>query len=266
MAAIAPEGCSYWSVLKDKAGMALQDGMLGVGEQALSCTVREVGKEPPDVAMELPNGGMLLQSAVYRQLIQKLPLDARLTPESVSPSTLKGDAEVELSGVRQEKIAPAFDLDLEVSGAVRGDLLHRALEVLAGESARAALVTEATGYPFTTDQIDAITETMNGFESWVNTALGASDVGREVPLLALNENGSVVSGAIDVLARTGEGYWIIDYKSDATDDYEAHFRMYQPQLLAYAKALRQTGSVQPVCGIAIFWIITGEVFVMPLQE
>jgi len=260
------EGSSYWSVLKDKSGMTLQDDKLGVGDQALTCTVREVGKESPDVAMELPNGGMLLQPAVYRQLIQKQPLDARLTPESVSPSTLKGDTEVELSGVIQEKIAPAFDLDLEVSGAVRGDLLHRALEVLAGESARAALVTEATSYPFTTDQIAAITETMNGFEAWMKNTQGASDIGREVPLLALNENGSVVSGAIDVLARTGEGYWIIDYKSDATADYEARFRMYLPQLLAYAEALRQTGAAQPVCGIAIFWIITGEVSVMPLQR
>jgi hypothetical protein len=246
--------------------MTLQDGKLATGEQALTCTVREVGKESPDVVPAMPNGGMLLQPVVYRQLIVKRVFDTHLTPESVSPSTLKGDTKVDLSGVIQEQVAPALNLDLKVSGAVRGDLLHRALEVLAGDSARAELVVGSTGYPFTADQVAAITETMVGFEAWLKTALGASNVGREVPLLALNANGSVVSGAVDVLARTDKGYWIIDYKSDETDDYDARFRMYLPQLLAYADALRQSESVQPVCGIAIFWIITGEVYVMPLQE
>jgi len=260
------DGSSYWSILNDKAGLALTDEALVVGEQALDCTVREVGKEQPDVAVDLHNGDILLQPAVYRQVIAKRTLAEHLTPESVSPSTLKGDIEVELTGVIQEKVAPALDLELEVGGAVRGDLLHRALEVLAGDSTRSGLLSDATGYPFTTGQINAITETMHGFEVWIKKALGVSEIGREVPLLALDNNGSVVSGAVDVLASTSQGYWIIDYKSDETKDKEARFKMYMPQLLSYAEALRKNMDSCLVCGIAIFWINSGEIYQLSLQN
>ena len=97
-------------------------------------------------------------------------------------------------------------------------------------------------------------------------ALGVSEIGREVPLLALDNNGSVVSGAVDVLASTSQGYWIIDYKSDETEDKEARFRMYIPQLLAYAEALRKNMDSNFVCGIAIFWINSGEIYQLSLQN
>ena len=124
---------------------------------------------------------------------------------------------------------------------------------------------KAFGYPFTTAQINAITETMRGFEAWMKKALGVSEIGREVPLLALDNNGSVVSGAVDVLASTSQGYWIIDYKSDETKD-KARFRMYMPQLLAYAEALRKNMDSNLVCGIAIFWINSGEIYQLSLQN
>ena len=103
----------------------------------------------------------------------------------------------------------------------------------------------------------AIIEPVVGFEAWLKVALGACNVVREVPLLALNANDSVVSGAGDVLARSDKGCRIIDCKSDETHDYDARFRRYFPQLLACANAPRQSESVQSDCGIAIFWIITG---------
>jgi ATP-dependent exoDNAse (exonuclease V) beta subunit len=90
-------------------------------------------------------------------------------------------------------------------------------------------------------------------------------VGREVPLLGLDTNCSVVSGAVDVLVTNAQGYWVVDYKSDRTDDQDARFQIYLPQLLAYAEALRKNESTPPVCGVAVFWITSGEITRMPLH-
>ena len=99
----------------------------------------------------------------------------------------------------------------------------------------------------------------------MQAALGATDVGREIPLLALDTNGSVVSGAVDVLATTDQGFWVVDYKSDQTDDYDARFQIYLPQLLAYAEALRKNELAPPVRGVAVFWITSGEITRLPLH-
>ena len=260
------DGSSHWSILKDKAGLALRDGSLVAGDQALACAVREVGKERPDDVVDLDSDAILLQPALYRQIIEKYTPPEYLTPESVSPSKLKGDIEVDLTGLLWEKVAPALYLNLEVSGVERGNLLHRALEVLAGDSTRAGLLVGATGYPLTTDQLSAITDTMRGFETWMQTALAVREIGREVPLLALDVNGSVVSGTVDVLVDTPQGFWIIDYKSDETDDRGVRFRMYLPQLLAYAEALRKSANSCSVCGVAIFWISSGEIYQLTIQH
>ena len=45
----------------------------------------------------------------------------------------------------------------------------------------------------------------------------------EMPILGQDEQGAVVSGSIDLLLETKEGYWIIDHKLDQSDDLEGLF-------------------------------------------
>ena len=42
-------------------------------------------------------------------------------------------------------------------------------------------------------------------------------VHRELPLLGIDDNGSVVSGTADLVLEMDDGVWIIDHKSDQVD-------------------------------------------------
>jgi ATP-dependent helicase/nuclease subunit A len=81
--------------------------------------------------------------------------------------------------------------------------------------------------------------------------------------VALNDQGSTIHGAIDLLVQTPGGVWVIDHKSDQTDDRTGRFGTYWPQLKAYADAVRSDGA-QPVRGVAVNWISAGEAMLMNL--
>ena len=80
---------------------------------------------------------------------------------------------------------------------------------------------------------------------------------RELPLLGIDDNGSVVSGTADLVLETDGGIWIIDHKSDQVDDPELAFNSYRPQLECYATLLQSMG--HNVLGLGINWIRRGEV-------
>ena len=85
----------------------------------------------------------------------------------------------------------------------------------------------------------------------------AKAVHRELPLLGLDDNGSVVSGTADLVLETEGGVWIIDHKSDQIDDPEKAFDHYRPQLECYSNLLQSMG--HKVLGLRINWIQRGEV-------
>jgi ATP-dependent exoDNAse (exonuclease V) beta subunit len=86
---------------------------------------------------------------------------------------------------------------------------------------------------------------------------------REVPLLGLDGRGSVVSGVLDLLVETAGGYWILDHKSDITDDRAVRFESYLPQLRCYADLIRKAFPGKSVLGVAIHWISYGKVNLLP---
>ena len=98
---------------------------------------------------------------------------------------------------------------------------------------------------------------MNSFEQWVAELFSATAIHRELPLLGLDDNGSVVSGTADLVLETDGGVWILDHKSDQVEDPEAAFNGYRPQLECYARLLQSMG--HDIVGLGINWIRRGEV-------
>ena len=77
----------------------------------------------------------------------------------------------------------------------------------------------------------------------------------EVPIVASDNSGSVISGTIDLLIETIGGYWIIDHKSDETDDREDRFARYLPQLDCYKRAVSEgMGLYVAGSGYSLGWI------------
>jgi len=74
----------------------------------------------------------------------------------------------------------------------------------------------------------------------------------EVPILSVNESGQTVSGSIDMLIETEEGFWIIDHKTDKQVDFKKHTE----QLVAYSSALKLD---KKLLGFVINWTSTESV-------
>lgn len=84
----------------------------------------------------------------------------------------------------------------------------------------------------------------------------------EIPMLTQDENGSVLSGSIDLLVESIDGFWIVDHKSDQSDDLHGLFAFYRPQLECYGKAVTSIFPDKELKGIAINWITHGKASLM----
>jgi len=152
---------------------------------------------------------------------------------------------------------------LDLAGIDRGLLLHKTFEVLGGWPDRVDLLERATGVLLDKKLLSLLGGAVADFERWLKGRFQPLSIRRELPLLGMDRQGSVVSGVLDLLVETAEGYWVLDYKSDVTEDRAARFALYLPQLRCYADLIRKAFPGKPVLGIGIHWISYGEVNLLP---
>jgi len=252
---------SLHRLLKDSAKMELKGNRLHVGEQSFPCRVTEGSHEahPDFEGLEEKHGDPLPEYG--RRALKSAPLPEALTPEFITPSALAHEAPPQAAAKAPalEAYGQPLALGLDLPPTERGILLHRCLEVLDGHPDAAARLDDATGHAFTDAQREALSRSAAGFEGWLRDTLAPAAILREVPFLVSNEAGSVISGVMDLLLETDDGFWIIDHKSDETDDPAGRFVTYREQLSAYARAVALARPDKPVRGVGIHWIARGAV-------
>ncbi|HJX14507.1 MAG TPA: UvrD-helicase domain-containing protein [Candidatus Deferrimicrobiaceae bacterium] len=253
-----------WSILTGTAGMELTEKSMTVGGKPYPCLVHDAGTE---VALEVeeaegePNPPLPL---IGRRAVEYRPLPADLTPDIVAPSSLRGEeGAAAVTGLTGETCGKPLEGIVEVTGIDRGLLLHRAFEILGGCADRTDLLQRTTGTTLSAATLRRIGEAVSDFDRWLGKRFIPVSVRRELPILGLDEKGSVISGTLDLLVETAEGYWILDHKTDAADDATARFSVYCPQLACYAKAIRMAFPDKPVLGTGIHWISSGAVTLAP---
>jgi ATP-dependent exoDNAse (exonuclease V) beta subunit len=194
---------------------------------------------------------------IGRRALRHLKPPKKLTPEFITPSRLHG-LEVEPQALSSSTISYGRPLKLTLqSGAERGLIIHRSLELLCqgipDKRARLALGVSIQDSDWQTFKLAA-----KAFMQTVSDQFHPSTLHWEVPIIGSDQSGSVISGTIDLLIETDDGYWIVDHKSDETDDRHERFLKYWPQLDCYAKALAE-GMGYRVVGVAIHWFGYGEI-------
>ena len=248
---------TYWHLLQDAGKMSLEGNRFVIGTSSFPCRVFTADREPPLAFEQLAAGADRYLPQLGRRALKQGALPDDLVPLFVTPSRLHGAGEKAcLRSLQTVKYGPHLGLTLP-SGADRGLLIHRVIELL-GQQVAPEKARSVTGPDITDEDWAEIEKMTQGFLKCLQAHFHPISMHWEVPVTAKNSDGSVVGGTIDLLVETVDGYWIVDHKSDETEDREDRFSTYWPQLECYARAISE-GMRHPVLGVAIHWACHGQI-------
>jgi len=259
------DGLTYWSILANEVGMSLEDKAWKIGEALFPSLVLEGGSEVPE-DLDLENAPVKEDLPIAgRRAIHHRAVSDNLTPDSVTPSGLGAMAHAEHKlELIVESYGDGLNVELDIKGVALGSFLHDCFEVLGAKLEFADRLSDIVGIQLDGKAKEDIGSCVKSFNNWLNKYFTPSSVAREQPLLAINENGSVVSGTADLVIETDDGLWVIDHKSDLIEDGCEAYNQYRSQLLSYANALASEGFV--VLGVGINWIRKSDVVVEQLKN
>jgi len=258
------DNMAYWSILEDKTGISVPDGALRVNGGTHPCrhTVILKGDLPRE-----PGSRKMISAPVFGlRAVERRPLPGGLTPESIIPSLLHGSYVPDRIELKEYSYAEPEHIDLGVAGMKGGSILHKCFELVSGNLARIGRLSELAGHEFDAAQAAAIAGLIENYDAFIAKTFTPRKIFNEIPILGVDENGSVVSGAVDTLLDAGDNLIIIDHKSDRTNDYSERFFHYLPQLMAYAKILDGVYPDRRVSMIAINWIAQGSIMAAKLSS
>ena len=249
---------TYWHLLRDAGNVTLNANNLLVGRETFPFQKINADKTPPAVFAEYVNEPSQKLPRIGRRALKSgtLPTDHGLL--FMTPSMLHGQQEGRNLNVFK-KIVYGSPLNLSLPpGAPRGLLMHRALELI-GQGVNQENIRSVLNTNLIDEDWKQIQEMAGSFMQSLQDNFEPLSFHWEVPVISGNRNDNVISGTIDLLIKTSEGYWIFDHKSDEPQDMEASFNHYRPQLKCYVQALTE-GMGLKVKGIAIHWTSLGFIF------
>lgn len=254
---------TFWHLLGESAGMRLDANQMRVGEASFACRVTAADRDAPAEFQQPVSPVSQMLPVLGRRALQAAVWPEKLTPEFVTPSRLHGMAAGrKMPAVSTVSYAAPPELTL-ASGAGRGLIVHRALELLCQDvpEARARTAVEPS-----IEEADwqILQATAQRFMEIVSARFAPKALHWEVPIVTEDKTGSVISGTIDLLVETIEGYWIIDHKSDETEDRGQCLATYWPQLDCYARAISEGLGLRTI-GVAIHWACCGEIDLLPYR-
>ncbi len=209
------------------------------------------------------------QQLIGRPLIKKQnapqPINAVENP-SVLAEAKKHPASVEplLQHFRYGEAVALSQLKQQYGADTIGSQIHRLYQaLLANSSLKERALATMPEIHQNPETANALTEQIQAFSDFMRNKLAAESWQSEVPILAKAPNGATLSGVIDLLIETKQGYYIVDHKSDTLkQDNKAinqAFLHHLPQLQGYQKSLK---SNKPVLGLIINWVILSQITVL----
>jgi len=250
---------SYWTYLKNATGMVLMDKKLVMGSNSFNCIVTTASKESPSAFDNEAADLMDPLPVVGRRAIKPGKLPSKLTPEAVTPSSLHDEEPKKVKGLITEAYGKGVELEGDLKPMERGNILHRCFEILAQRELGIEPLRKATGYAFTEKEYQGVKSAVADLGKFLEKHFAPVSFTREVPILALNKDGSVVTGVVDLVVETAKGLWILDHKTDASDDLDMKFGDYARQLEAYKEAVEGAMKGKKVVGVGINWVKFGKV-------
>jgi len=252
---------TYWSILSEDDAVELEEDKIKVGDQRFDCTIRKAGKLlPNEIDLDAPESVLPISTVGRRAIIPKVQPE-NLTPDSVSPSMLKDidDSSSSHIALHVKQYGTVIDMESELPANVLGTLIHRLFEVLGSrpdlEDEMRLSLSESLG----ATSVESVVKQVSEFEHWIQNNFSPDEIYRELPFIAIDDNGSVVNGTVDLVLKTKEGLIIIDHKTDKIEDGVSSFENYKNQLAMYANALEK--EMGKVASVGVHWIRTGSIVI-----
>ena len=249
---------THWALLREQGQMDVGADTFTIGAQSFPCLVSDIAFSKDDNDAGQHGDNVAPQTTNYSIKAAMVKHTTTLTADSTSPSQLHGTEKSSPLQLHTQQYAPALNLELDLSPAQRGTLLHQCYELALDASISFVRANELIEYPVSAHQWEIISHNIDAFRHHLNATLAPVAITCELPLLFLDQHNRVVSGIIDLLVECEDGFWIIDHKSDIGNNDVDKFATYLPQLRCYAAAVGQTHSSKPVLGVAINWIDSGQ--------
>ena len=155
----------------------------------------------------------------------------------------------------QTESGPVFSpSERKEGGALRGTVIHRFLSLVDLDAVRNAGNADMEMFLSLRDHLVAEQVFTQEEASWIRpetvSAFFASKIGQRLLAspevhrewdfnLCIRERNMIVQGMIDCAFREGDGWILLDYKTDHIEDEDAFVEEYRPQLEWYAVALRE---------------------------
>jgi ATP-dependent helicase/nuclease subunit A len=254
---------TYCNELRDMAGVSLCDGGLQVDGVEFSALHLVAPNEfPEDFDPDSP--GVLNPTPRFgRRALHMVTdvLDAgEAIPDGRSPSMhgdyVPGTPVIETS-TEESTYGTEIEISTDMEATDLGTYLHTCFEI--GNAVPRDKLRQLIDEQIDDEILDDTLRNVSAFNDWLSSTFPGAELSHELPILFLDDSGSVVSGFIDLVVETDDGIWIIDHKSDRVTDPKAKFTSYVSQLEDYADGLSKARTDKDVVGIAINWIRLGTV-------
>ncbi len=246
---------THWALLREKAAMSLDGTTFKIGDSGFECHVTNASVERGE-ADYTDDANSLARKNTQRVSITQVNYQEPLTPDSLTPSQQHQENVQVPSNLQQHQYSQPLQITINLPPTERGTLLHQCFEIGFTRNISFDRVIKLIDYPLGAEQWSVIDQSIQDLKACVHDLFAPTSLACELPILFQNEHKSVVSGVIDLLVENSEGFWIVDHKSDITNNYETKFAEYLPQLMCYAEAVAKARSDKPVLGVAINWIET----------
>jgi len=252
---------TFVRVLATNAGLSVQGNVLFAAGQEFPCRVIEI--DPKLEIDVVENDESTLMPAIGRRAINHQTQSIELRPDQFSPSQLHG-LQIDLPALVNVKYGDELRIKLGLEGTDRGNLLHRCFELLSGGATNHSDIVEMLGHDLSEGVVETISLAVQSFDNWLSETLQPTCLFHEEPFITITNTNTVVSGFIDLLVESADGYWVVDHKSDQLEDVSMipeRFAFYYPQLKAYADAVQTIHPDKKALGIVVNWITLGMVTV-----
>ena len=265
-AALASSATTRAALFATETSLTLDDEHVVLGKAKIPA--RYTHLTDADAAPDSAVGGDQTSQAVYgRALLQSDNPESRRAFDSISPSKLheaEGAAEDIVVPIEVLKYADPIVFPDTDDPAALGILAHRFFEAGSEHLDQVRRCVEHETAALWGDAAEPILQSLEqqvlAFERALERELEVVSIDAEVDVIALSGEATIVSGAIDLVARARDKTWIIDHKTDRDTDPHRVAVRHLAQMKAYREMLERLED-SPISG-AINLVRSGQLILL----